>query len=238
MKIWSFAVLLVAWGNLQQPLIGATAVLPGGSWPFVLAGAALIALSLLAARGLGLDTVALGLGRASALRGLGLGALAGASIATIDVALLRLAPEIIGRPVTYEPLLRITADDLVRHIVFFMPLGAVIPEELAFRGTLFGALVRQSGVRSAVLASAAFFALWHGAVAYGTVAATTLGPPSDLFIPTVALVLVILFVGGGIMALLRVGTGALSTAIAAHWIFNAVILVGLWTGQVPPPPIG
>jgi len=30
------------------------------------------------------------------------------------------------------------------------------------------------------------------------------------------------------MGALRVATGTLATSIAAHWVFNAVILVGLW----------
>jgi len=38
---------------------------------------------------------------------------------------------------------------------------------------------------------------------------------------------VVLFVGGVIMAGLRVTTGSLLTTIAAHWAFNAIILVGL-----------
>jgi len=44
--IWLFAAFLVAWGNAQPPLIGATAVLPGGSWAFVVAGIGLVALAL------------------------------------------------------------------------------------------------------------------------------------------------------------------------------------------------
>jgi hypothetical protein len=33
------------------------------------------------------------------------------------------------------------------------------------------------------------------------------------------------------MAILRTITGTLMTSIAAHWVFNAVILVGLWTDR-------
>ncbi|MDQ2968357.1 MAG: hypothetical protein M3R37_08585, partial [Actinomycetota bacterium] len=45
---------------------------------------------------------------------------------------------------------------------------------------------------------------------------------------------VVLFVGGVIMAALRLLTGSLATTIAAHWVFNTVILVGLWTDRPVP----
>src|SRR5216110_2099597 len=188
MRIWLFAILLVLWGNLLHPLIGSTAILPGGSWPFVVAGAALVVVSLFAARALGLDAATLGLRPAGAFRG--------AFVATSAVAIMRgIVPALIGQPVIYEPLSRVAAGDLSTHIAFFLPFGAVIPEEFAFRGTLLGGLLARYGVRTAVLASAAAFAL--------------------------------LFVGGVIMAGLRVTTGSLLTTIAAHWAFNAIILVGL-----------
>ena len=136
MRVWFFAVLLVLWGNLLHPFFGSSAALPGGSLQFVLAGAALIGGSVLAARSLGLDGDALGLRRAGAVRGAAIGAVAAGAIALLDVGVLRLAPSIIGQPVGYSPLARVSADELGRHIALYVPLGAVIPEEIAFRGTL------------------------------------------------------------------------------------------------------
>jgi len=226
MRIWLFAILLVLWGNLLHPLIGSTAILPGGSWPFVVAGAALVAVSLFAARALGLDAATLGLRPAGAFRGFLIGAFAGAVVATSAVAIMRgIVPALIGQPVIYEPLSRVAAGDLSTHIAFFLPLGAVIPEEVAFRGTLLGGLLARYGVRFAVMASAATFALWHGTVAIFTVANTSL--PVVLIIPAILGALVILFAGGAIMAWLRVATGTLLASIAAHWAFNAIILIGL-----------
>jgi len=225
-KIWLFAALLVLWGNLLHPLIGGTAILPGGSWQFAVAGAALVAVSLAAARVLRLDAADLGLRRAGALRGVLIGAFAGAFIATAAVAIMRyVAPAVVGQPVIYEPLSRIATGDLTPHIAFFLPLGAVIPEEIAFRGTLLGGLLARDRVRTAVTASAIAFALWHGTVAAFTVLNTTL--PVALVIPAIAGALAVLFVGGVIMASLRVTTGSLLTTIAAHWAFNAIVLVGL-----------
>jgi membrane protease YdiL (CAAX protease family) len=225
-KIWLFAALLVLWGNLLHPLIGGTAILPGGSWQFAVAGAGLVAVSLAAARVLRLDAAALGLRRAGALRGILIGAFAGAFIATAAVAIVRyVAPAVIGQPVIYEPLSRIASRDLTPHIAFFLPFGAVIPEEIAFRGTLLGGLLARYRIRTAVTASAIAFALWHGTVAAFTVMNTTL--PVVLVIPAIAGALVVLFVGGVIMASLRLSTGSLLTSITAHWAFNAIVLVGL-----------
>ena len=232
MIIWLFAAFLILWGNLLHPLIGATALLPGGSWQFVVAGAALVGVSLVGARVIGLDASALGVRRAGALRGAVIGALAAGAIATVDVVVLRLAPSIIGQPVGYSPLARVSADELGRHIALYLPLGAVIPEEVAFRGTLLGGLLARYGVRTAVTISAIAFALWHGTVAVFTVMNTTM--PVVLIIPAIAAALLIVFVGGLIMAGLRVATGTLTTSIAAHWVFNAVILVGLWTDRAVP----
>ena len=60
------------------------------------------------------------------MRGALLGAALTSGTAAIGVVLLRNAPAIIGRPVLYEPLLRVTGDDLVWHITFFLSLGAVL----------------------------------------------------------------------------------------------------------------
>ena len=226
MRIWLFGILLVLWGNLLHPLIGSTAILPGGSWQFVVAGVALVAVSIVVARALGLDAAALGLRRAGVWRGALIGAFAGAFIATTAVAIMRgVVLALIGQPVIYEPLSRVAAGDLYTHVAFFLPFGAVIPEEIAFRGTLLGGLLGRYGVRTAVTASAIAFALWHGTVAFFTVMNTTM--PVVLIIPAIAGAFVVLFVGGVIMASLRVTTGSLLTSIAAHWAFNAIILVGL-----------
>jgi len=231
-KTWIFAAFLILWGNLLHPVIGSSALLPGGSWQFVVAGAVLIGASLIAARMIGLSGESLGLRRAGAARGAAIGALAAGAIAAAGVVVLRLAPSVIGQPVGYAPLARVSGDELARHIALFLPLGAVVPEELAFRGTLLGGLLARSRVRTAVVASALAFALWHGTVAWFTVMNTAL--PAVLIIPAALGALVVVFAGGLIMAGLRVATGTLATSVAAHWVFNAVILVGLWTDRAVP----
>src|SRR5438034_10354717 len=127
MRIWLFGILLVLWGNLLHPLIGSSAVLPGGSWQFVVAGAALVAVSFLAARVLRLDAAGLGLRRAGAFRGALIGAFSAGAIALVVVVVLRLAPSIIGQPIVYAPLSRVSADELARHIAPHLPLAPAMP---------------------------------------------------------------------------------------------------------------
>src|SRR5256886_3482014 len=224
MKIWVFAAFLVLWGNLAHPLIGSSAVLPGGSWLFVLAGAVLIGASLIAARGLGLSGGSLGLRRGGAARGAAIGALAAGAIAAAGVVVLRLAPALIGQPVGYAPLARVSGDELARHVAFFLPLGAVLPEELAFRGTLLGGLLARYRVRTAVAGSAVTFALWHGTVAWLTVMNTSL--PVVLIIPAALGALVVVFAGGLVMAGPRGAPGTPPPRRAAPRGFHRVSFVG------------
>lgn len=221
------AVFLVVWGNVASSLLGASAILPGGSWAFVVSGALLTVIVLAIARRARLDPAEIGLARNGMLAGALVGGASAALVALAGVAILRLvAPAVVGGAVDYEPLRRVAPGALTLHILFFLPLGAVLPEELAFRGVLFG-MLRRASARAAVLGSAAVFALWHLAVAVVTVGDTTVGPPSIWFVPAIAGALLVVFGGGIVFALLRLRTGTLASTVAAHWIFNATVLVGL-----------
>jgi membrane protease YdiL (CAAX protease family) len=231
--IWLFAAFLVVWGNVQPPLIGASAVLPGGSWAFVVAGVGLIAVTLYVAYRGSVDADTLGLSRTHLARGLTVGAFAGSSLALLSLAAIQVAPILTGQPILYEPLFRVSGAELATHIAVFLPLGVVLPEELAFRGTLLGGLQRM-GTRVAIVGSGVTFALWHAAVAIVTVGDTTMAPPSPWFVPAVAGALVAVFVGGVGLATLRLIARSLAASIAAHWTFNALLLIGLWATMPRP----
>jgi membrane protease YdiL (CAAX protease family) len=226
--LWSFAALLVAWGNVTSTLLAPGAVLPGGSWGYALSGVTLATVSLVTARGLGLDLTALGL-RGSALRGATVGVLVGVTASLAGVAALRLVgPLVVGHPVDYAPLGGLALPVLLSHVAVLLPLGVVLPEELAFRGVLFGAIARARDERTAIAVSSILFALWHGAVVFATVADTTIGSLSPWSPAAVGGALVVVAVGGALFAWLRLATGTLATSIAAHWSFNAIVLIGLW----------
>ena len=234
--IWLLALLLVVWGNVLSTLLGSSTALPGGGWPFVGAGVALMGLSLIAARSFGLIFRDVFFATRGLLPGIAIGAGVGAAAAGVGVAGLRLvAPLIVGRAVEYAPLAQVTETDLVRHLAFFLPLGDILPEELAFRGVLLPALLHDMGTLRATVVSAAAFALWHTAVVFVTVGETTIGAPSPWSLPAVAGALVVVFAGGAVLAWLRVATGNLLTTVAAHWAFNAVVLAGLWSTRSTAP---
>ena len=230
--IWVLVALLVAWGNAGSSLLAPTAILPGGSWAFAGTGAILSLLALVVSRVADLDREALGLGGAGIRRGAVIGALAGSAIAVVGVLALQIAPLITGAPVVYDPLREIAGPALAIHLLVFLPLGTVLPEELAFRGALVGALAR-SGVRVALLGSAGAFALWHGAVAVATVDATTIAR-TVWALPAIGAALAVVFAGGFVLAWLRLVTRTLASTIAAHWAFNGTLLVGLWLGLPHP----
>lgn len=223
----AYAGLLVAWGNAKTVLLEPTAALPGGSPGYVLAGAALVAVSLVAARAMGLDASALGLRRG--LLPAAVGAAIGVLAAAAGVAALRtVAPLVLGHAVDYVPLANVSAAALATHVVLFLPLSVAVPEEVAFRGVLLGALVRLVRPWAAVLASACAFAAWHGALLLATVGQTTIGAASPWTPVAVANALTLLVLGGVLFAWLRLATGSLATTVAAHWTYNAVVLAGLW----------
>ena len=218
--IVAFAALLVVWGNVVAYFVEPE--LPGDDPIAVVLGIALAAIALAFARARALGRADLGL--TLRWRALALGAVFGAVVATIGVLVLRFPP-LLGGPVTYMPLATVSDAELARHVVFYLPLSVVLPEELAFRGALLGALRAARGARWAVAGSAFAFGLWHGITVLATVVQTNLSGP--FFALGIAGAFAVVFAGGVAFALLRLRTRSLLATIGAHWAFNAVVLAGL-----------
>lgn len=221
--IWVYAALLVVWGNVLNYFV--QPMLPGGDWAAVAWGAALVVLALAFARLTRQRRGDLGLTRGD-LRGVAIAAALALVAATVGTIVLRVGP-IVGAPIEYHPLFSTTPEELAAHVVFFLPLAAVIPEELAFRGVLLGGLFRARSLRAAVVASSLAFALWHGFVVYVTLVQTSLAGTSLAWLAG-AVALLFVAAGGAVLALLRVRSRGLAAPIVAHWAFDAALLVGLW----------
>lgn len=217
---WAFAGLLVVWGNLVAYFVRPE--LPGDDPLAVVLGIALVAVSLAFARSqrIGASDLAL----VPSWRGLALGVAAGAAIALVGVLVLRFPP-LLGAPVTYQPATAVSDAALLRHLILYLPLSVVIPEELAFRGALVEGLRVTGGARAAILGSGAVFACWHAVVGLRTLAETNISGP--FFVLGLAGAFAVVFVGGVALASLRLRTGSLATTIGLHWAFNAVVLAGL-----------
>lgn len=108
-----------------------------------------------------------------------------------------------------------------------IPLGTVIPEELAFRGVLWGLLRRRSGPRLATLASSALFGVWHvlpalgGGAANAAVSDTVGGGPLGLLFRVGLTVLFTAF-AGVVLCALRSRSDSLIAPVVAHWSVNAL----------------
>ena len=107
-----------------------------------------------------------------------------------------------------------------------IPLGTVIPEELAFRGVLWGLLRHRSGPRVATLASSALFGVWHVAPAIGGGAANAAvsdavggGPAGMLF--RVGITVLFTAFAGVVLCVLRWRSDSLLAPAIAHWSVNA-----------------
>ena len=210
-------------GNLKLWIAGEV---PGGSLGGAAFGAATTALSLLWAHRVGeLEPEEIGLGPTSAplsqARAALLGAAAGlgpglvvASMALGGVDRLRLtrhAPEVPAA------LGQMTEAELLRRVAVALPIDTVLPEEVAFRGVLLGALRRRYRAPMAVALAAVPFTAWHTALALQETPSRNLTHLSLKFAGY--------FLAGVGFGALRETTRTLSSCLAAHWTLNATLML-------------
>jgi membrane protease YdiL (CAAX protease family) len=100
-------------------------------------------------------------------------------------------------------------------VLVVIPLGTVVPEELAFRGLLLALLGRGRGVTAATLLSSALFGLWHveASLGGGDAAGTAV---------RVAVTVVSTWAAGVVLCWLRLRSGSLLAPILAHWTVNGL----------------
>jgi membrane protease YdiL (CAAX protease family) len=108
-----------------------------------------------------------------------------------------------------------------------IPLQTVIPEELAFRGVLHGALDRAWGFRGVATAGSLLFGLWHIASSLGLTAGNVgftrvLGGGVAGMIAGVVGAVLATAAAGFVFTWLRRRSGSLIAPIALHWSLNGV----------------
>jgi CAAX protease family protein len=111
--------------------------------------------------------------------------------------------------------------------MIIIPLQTVIPEELAFRGVLHGALNRAWGFRGVALAGSLLFGLWHVATSLGltssNVGFTRLFGGGFLgMLAGVVMAVVATAAAGFVFSWLRRRSGSLLAPIALHWSLNGL----------------
>ena len=176
---------------------------------------------LLRARGLG--WAELGLGRAHWRSGVGY-ALAAVAVVASVITVGALLPW--TRPLFLNNNYATVSGAVIASMII-IPLQTVIPEELAFRGVLHGALNRAWGFRGVAAAGSLLFGLWHIATSLGltssNVGFTRLfggGLPGE--VAGVVLAVAATAAAGFVFTWLRRRSGSLIAPIALHWSLNGL----------------
>jgi uncharacterized protein len=111
--------------------------------------------------------------------------------------------------------------------MIIIPLQTVIPEELAFRGVLHGALNRAWGFRGVALAGSLLFGLWHIATSLGLTSSNVgftriFGGGVVGMSAGVVLAVSATAAAGFVFSWLRRRSGSLLAPIALHWSLNGL----------------
>jgi membrane protease YdiL (CAAX protease family) len=174
-------------------------------------------------RASGLDWTDLGLGREHCKSGLGY-ALAAVAVVGSVITVGVLLP--MTRPMFMNNHYATVSGALIASMVI-IPLQTVIPEELAFRGVLHGALNRAWGFRGVALVGSLLFGLWHVATSLGltrsNVGFTRLFGGGILgMLAGVTLAVLATGAAGFVFSWLRRRSGSLIAPIALHWSLNGL----------------
>ncbi|MGZ4576293.1 MAG: CPBP family intramembrane glutamic endopeptidase [Mycobacterium sp.] len=171
----------------------------------------------------GLDWADLGLGREHLKSGLVYALVAVAVVASV-IAVGALLP--MTRPMFMNHRYATISGALIASMVI-IPLQTVIPEELAFRGVLHGALHRAWGFRGVALAGSLLFGLWHVATSLGLTSSNVgftrvFGGGIVGMLAGVTLAVLATGAAGFVFSWLRRRSGSLIAPIALHWSLNGL----------------
>ncbi|MGZ8802508.1 MAG: CPBP family intramembrane glutamic endopeptidase [Mycobacterium sp.] len=187
----------------------------------VVPAAAVGLLLLVRSRGLGWSE--LGLGREQWRSGAGYAVAAVTLVGTV-IAVGALLPW--TRPMFLNDNYATLSGALIASMII-IPLQTVIPEELAFRGVLHGALNRAWGFRGVAAAGSLLFGLWHIATSMGLTASNVgftriLGGGVFGMVVGVAGAVLATAAAGFVFTWLRRRSGSLIAPIALHWSLNGL----------------
>jgi membrane protease YdiL (CAAX protease family) len=111
--------------------------------------------------------------------------------------------------------------------MIIIPLQTVIPEELAFRGVLHGALDRAWGFRGVAAAGSLLFGMWHIATSFGLTSSNVgftalFGAGVVGMVAGVVMAVLATGAAGFVFTWLRRRSGSLIAPIALHWSLNGL----------------
>jgi CAAX protease family protein len=171
----------------------------------------------------GVGWAELGLGRDHWKSGIGY-ALAAVTLVVAVIAVGVLLP--LTRPMFMNNHYATISGALVASMIV-IPLQTVIPEELAFRGVLHGALNRAWGFRGVAVAGSLLFGLWHIATSLGLTSSNVgftrlFGGGMTGMLAGVMLAVLATGAAGFVFSWLRRRSGSLIAPIALHWSLNGL----------------
>jgi membrane protease YdiL (CAAX protease family) len=174
-------------------------------------------------RSVGLGWSELGLSREHWKAGAGY-ALAAVALVTTVVVIGALLPW--TRPMFMNNNYATVSGALIASMII-IPLQTVIPEEVAFRGVLHGALNRAWGFRGVAAAGSLLFGLWHIATSLGLTSSNVgftriFGGGIVGTMAGVVLAVAATGVAGFVFTWLRRRSGSLIAPIALHWSLNGM----------------
>jgi len=178
---------------------------------------------LLMVRARGLGWAELGLGREHWRSGARYAAAAAGLVLTV-IAVGALLPW--TRPMFLNDHYATLSGAVVASMII-IPLQTVIPEELAFRGVLHGALDRAWGFRGVAAAGSLLFGLWHIATSLGLTSGNVgftriLGGGVFGMLAGIVLAVLATAAAGFVFTWLRRRSGSLIAPIALHWSLNGM----------------
>jgi uncharacterized protein len=171
----------------------------------------------------GVGWAELGLGRDHWKSGIGY-ALAAVGVVVAVIAVGALLP--LTRPMFMNNHYATISGALIASMII-IPLQTVIPEELAFRGVLHGALNRAWGFRGVAVAGSLLFGLWHIATSLGLTSSNVgftrlFGGGIVGMLAGVTLAVLATGAAGFVFSWLRRRSGSLIAPIALHWSLNGL----------------
>lgn len=219
-------------------LVGTSAVLVGYNvalnlvpFPvlaYVPANLALAAVGLWFGRRCGLLWAEMGLAR-----GQGRGALIGVGVLMLVGVVLIVASTLpwTGPLLMDQRAAGLSGLGLVYAAAVRIPLGTAVPEEVLFRGVLFGLMRRRSRWWPAAIWSSAVFGLWHIGPTIALARINNIDASAAVVTGIVATSIGITFVAGIIFCLLRRWGGGLLAPILAHVATNSLALLAAVAAQ-------
>jgi membrane protease YdiL (CAAX protease family) len=219
-------------GNIAKTIVATCAILAvvnvvgreGPHHTMLVLGPVMAVGLILLARHAGLSFDELGLGRRHVKRGL---TFAAVEVALVVVAYLMAAAIPLTREAFHDQRYQLSLGAAAVTAFVVIPLSAVIPEEIAFRGVLLGLFARRTRPAVAAVASSGLFGLWHvlpslrlsrvnpavSSVAGAGWAGALLGVVGAVLFT---------FAAGLLFCELRRRSGSLLAPIGLHWAVNGL----------------